>query len=309
MSTGRSGAIWIRIRLPLVAILQLAYNKTKMGNQLISVSRTHPGRVRKVNEDAVFSFIRPPEHGHSIGLFIVADGIGGHKAGDIASKLAVKTVFSELEWFLGEDSARDTKPLRPPPELLQQDLTFENYLETRIRRAIQDANSKIHEYARNHPDKASNMGTTFTCLLVFGNKLVVAHVGDSRAYRLHDNELVQLTEDHSFVGQMVRDGQLPTEAYYVHPRRNVITRALGQYSDVKVDLRTENLNDGDRLLICSDGLWEMVRDPELEDLLVDTKNLDVLVEKLIKQSLERGGPDNISVVIVEIASGDHDGTG
>jgi protein phosphatase len=269
-------------------------------NKITAVSRTHPGQVRKINEDSIFSFVRDPERGSPIALLIVADGIGGHKAGDIASNLAVQTVFNELAWFLDEDAAEQTKPLAPPPDFTDGELDIENYLETRLRMAIQDANLKIHEYADSHPEQASNMGTTFSCLLIFSGKLVVAHIGDSRAYRLRSDSLEQLTDDHSFVGQMVRDGQLPTEAYYVHPRRNVITRALGQFADVNVDLSTEVLEAGDRYLICSDGLWEMIRDPELQQHLRDLDDMEATVEALIELAVERGGPDNISVVIAEV---------
>ena len=268
-------------------------------SKLKAASRTHPGQVRKINEDSIFSFVRDPEMGDPIALLIVADGIGGHKAGDIASNLAVQTVFNELAWFLDEDGSEQTKPLTLAPDMAEAALNFENYLETRLRMAIEDANLKIHEYAGSHPEQASNMGTTFSCLLIFNNRLVVAHIGDSRAYRLRDNTLEQLTDDHSFVGQMVRDGQLPNEAYYVHPRRNVITRALGQFAEVKVDMLSQDLQAGDRFLICSDRLWEMIRDPELEEHMRDISDMDATVEMLIELAVERGGPDNISVVIAE----------
>jgi protein phosphatase len=271
-----------------------------MNLRLETASHTHPGKIRKVNEDAVFSFVRPPEKGEIQGLLIVADGIGGHKAGDIASKLAVETIYESLEWFLNKDQSEDTTPIKRKSNLLQPYTESSTHLELRLMQAIQQANQKVFDYAQNHPEEASNMGTTITCALIRGKNLVIAHVGDSRAYRLRNYELHQLTEDHSFVGQLVRTGQLPVEAYYVHPRRNVITRALGQFPNVQIDLRTDSLEVGDKFLLCSDGLWEMVRDPLMKNYLEDAEDLEQTVQDLVKEAISQGGPDNISVIISEV---------
>jgi protein phosphatase len=271
-----------------------------MNLRLETALQTHPGKIRKVNEDAVLSFVRPPEKGEIQGLLIVADGIGGHKAGDIASKLAVETIYESLEWFLNKDQSEDTTPIKRETNLLQPYTESSTHLELRLMQAIQQANQKVFDYAQNHPEEASNMGTTITCALIRGKNLVIAHVGDSRAYRLRNNELHQLTEDHSFVGQLVRTGQLPAEAYYVHPRRNVITRALGQFSNVQIDLRTDSLEVGDKFLLCSDGLWEMVRDPILKNYLEDAEDLEQIVQDLVKEAISQGGPDNISVIISKV---------
>jgi len=271
-----------------------------MNLRLETASRTHPGRIRKVNEDAIFSFVRPPDKGEIQGLLIVADGIGGHKAGDIASKLAVETIYESLEWFLNKDQSEDTTPVKRESNLLQPYTESSTHLELRLMQAIQQANQKVFDYAQDHPEEASNMGTTITCALIRGKNLVIAHVGDSRAYRLRNKELHQLTEDHSFVGQLVRTGQLPVEAYYVHPRRNVITRALGQFSNVQIDLRTDSLEVGDKFLLCSDGLWEMVRDPILKTYLEGSEDLEQTAQDLVKEAISQGGPDNISVIISEV---------
>ena len=168
------------------------------------------------------------------------------------------------------------------------------------RRAIQMANQTIYNYARKNPDKAGNLGTTVTCALVWHEYLVVANVGDSRAYLFRDNEIEQLTYDHSFVGQLVREGRLNQEAYYTHPRRNVITRALGQRSDIQVDVFTQQIDKGDVFLLCSDGLWEMVRDPEIAKHLHDMENPFLTVQRLVALANAYGGTDNISVVVGKI---------
>lgn len=260
---------------------------------------THPGKVRQVNEDSVFTFIRPPDQGNALGLLVVADGIGGHKAGDIASKLAVTTLYESLAWFLDRDQMEETRPQRNTGEL-----NANNFIEKRLHKAIEDANTKIYEYAQDHPDIASNMGTTLTTALIWHQLLILAHVGDSRAYLYRNGTLHQLTEDHSFVGQLIRRGQLPAEAYYEHPRRNVITRALGQFPEVRVDLRTERLQAGDKLLLCSDGLWEMIRDSQIEAYLQKSQDLSAIATSMLNEAIANGGPDNISIIIGEIQAAD-----
>ncbi len=268
-----------------------------MPYQLTAASHTHPGRVRNVNEDAVFSYVRPPEFGNDLGLLIVADGIGGHKAGDVASKIATETIFDSLKWFLEKSKADDTRPIHTHVISVTGELVPGNFLEIRLRNAIQNANTKILEYARNNPENAGNLGTTITCALVWYDYIVIANVGDSRGYRLRDNKLEQLTKDHSFVGQLVRSGQLPAEAYYTHPRRNVITRALGQHPEVNIDLHTDYLQGNDVFLLCSDGLWEMIRDDEIASHLQNMPSPENTVKNLITIANANGGTDNISAVI------------
>lgn len=260
---------------------------------LQSAAVTHQGRVRKHNEDSVFTFVRDPSKGEPLGILIVADGVGGQKAGDIASQIAVDTVYEHMSWFMNRDPLDDTRP-----NVLQKtEPDGENPLETRLRIAIQAANKKILAYAHDNPIQAGNMGTTLTCAFIHGGEVTIAHIGDSRGYRLRGGDLEQLTEDHSFVGQMVRDGQLTDEAYYVHPRRNVITKALGQFDDAEVDLWTVPMEPGDALLLCSDGMWEMVRNPEIRERLIEQDDLETAAEELVQLANENGGSDNISVVL------------
>ncbi len=262
-----------------------------------AAAHTDPGKVRQVNEDSVFSFVRPAKNGDALGLLLVADGIGGHKAGDIASKLAANTIYESLSWFLEKDQTDDTRPVHASTELDPN-----NYIEKRLRRAVEAANAKIFDYAQNNPEKAGNMGTTITTALIWKHSVVVAHVGDSRGYLFRDGVLRQLTEDHSFVGQLIRRGQLPYDAYYEHPRRNVITRALGQFPDVQIDLRTDTLQSGDKLLLCSDGLWEMIRDNKITEYLNKSEDLSTIANAMIEEAISNGGPDNISIVLGEITT-------
>lgn len=272
-----------------------------MDLRLISASYTHQGRVRKHNEDSVFTYVRDPKKGEPLGLLIVADGVGGQKAGDIASSIAVNTVYEYLSWFIDRDPDDDTKPTNQAPAP-NNGKDNEHPLEVRLRIAIQAANRKILSYARDNPVQAGNMGTTLTCALIHGDSVTIAHVGDSRGYRLRDGELEQLTEDHSFVGQMVRDGQLTDEAYYVHPRRNVITRALGQFDEAEIDLWTMPVENGDAFLLCSDGMWEMVRNPQIREELIKTDDLAEAAETLVLIANENGGSDNISVVLGKLSN-------
>jgi len=267
-----------------------------MALNLIAAAHTHPGKIRQVNEDSVFTFVRPAKNGDALGLLLVADGIGGHKAGDIASKLAATTIFDSLSWFLEKDQTDDTRPLHTSPEL-----DSNNFIEKRLRRAVEAANSKIFEYAQNNPEKAGNMGTTITVALIWKHSLIIAHVGDSRGYLFRNGILHQLTEDHSFVGQLIRRGQLPYDAYYEHPRRNVITRALGQFPEVQIDLRTDILQAGDQLLLCSDGLWEMIRDPKIVEFLRKSEDLEATAGEMVNEAIANGGPDNITIILGKLS--------
>jgi protein phosphatase len=260
------------------------------------------GLARELNEDAVQAYVRPAQMGNALGLLIVADGMGGHQAGEIASQLAVDTIRQQLAWFLERDEADETLPSRVPGPGASEAADLLAPFRDRLQRAIEEANAMIHRYAQEHPAEAGNLGTTVTCALIRGDQAIIANVGDSRAYHLRAGELQLLTEDHSFVGQLVRDGRLPPDSIYDHPQRNVITRALGYLPTVEVDLTMQPLNLGDRLLLCSDGLWEMVRDPaDLAQLLGQTNGLEEAVQELIAAANAQGGADNIAVAIAELA--------
>jgi serine/threonine protein phosphatase PrpC len=232
-----------------------------------SAARTDPGRKRRGNED---SFVcRPP-------LFAIADGMGGARAGEVASALAAGAL---------EESGNGSG-------------------QQHLRALIQEANRRVHERASTDAS-TSGMGTTITAALVERDgSLTVGHVGDSRAYRLRGDRLEQLTDDHSLVGELVRRGELSPEAAEVHPQRSVITRALGTDPDVDVDTFPVETEAGDVYLICSDGLSDMVDGETIEGILREGRgDLDAAARELVKAANRAGGEDNITAILFEIVEG------
>jgi PPM family protein phosphatase len=225
---------------------------------------TDTGRQRRANEDALLS--RAP-------LFVVADGMGGAQAGEVASQIAVESFEGGLD-----DSAE--------PERALAELT-------------RAANSRIHELSHSHTEQAG-MGTTLTALYVGEREVSIAHVGDSRAYRLRGDELMRLTDDHSLVDELMRQGRLTREEAEEHPQRSVITRALGPEGTVEVDTRSFHARAGDVFLLCSDGLTTMVAEDEVAKLLREHPHLRDAGEALIAAANEAGGRDNITVVLVRL---------
>jgi serine/threonine protein phosphatase PrpC len=223
--------------------------------------RTDTGRQRNANEDSYFA--RSP-------VFVVADGMGGAQAGEVASKTAADAFDREL-------------PAGPPEQVLRQ--------------LIEEANREIHDLARRDPSRAG-MGTTITAAIVSpqSEELAVGHVGDSRAYRLRDGRLERLTRDHSLVEEMRRKGQLTDEEAEEHPQRSIITRALGPEADVQVDLQTVAAKPGDVYLLTSDGLTTMVDEERIQQLLSGATSLDAAVRALVDEANRAGGRDNITAV-------------
>ncbi len=231
------------------------------------------GRARQSNEDSYLE--RAP-------LFVVADGMGGARAGEVASAIAVETARSS--------------DVGASPE---QDLAT----------VVHDANREIYEKAQADSEHAG-MGTTFTGALVTGSEVAVGHVGDSRMYRFRDGELERLTQDHSLVEEFVRQGKLTPEEAEVHPQRSIITRALGPEPDVQVDTFTFPARAGDIYLICSDGLTGMVSEDEIAEIVGAGPNLGASAKRLIDTANRNGGRDNITVVLfrLEDDADEDDGT-
>ncbi|MBW8012194.1 MAG: Stp1/IreP family PP2C-type Ser/Thr phosphatase [Chloroflexi bacterium] len=252
--------------------------------KLTAAYGTDKGKIYEINEDSVLSLVGSTKKRGSYGLLIVADGIGGHKAGEVASQLVVDTIQQELEPLLKKNKA---KPI----------------LKNKLYQAVKKANKVVYEQANNNPQEVGDMGSTLTCALITGNTAIIANVGDSRTYRLRGDHLYQITEDHSLVGEMVRKGLVQPEEVFNHPHRSVITRALGNEPEVEIDILTENLNAGDRLLLCSDGLWEMTHGDEvITELLQSSSDLDTVANNLVDKANENGGQDNISVVVADITA-------
>jgi serine/threonine protein phosphatase PrpC len=236
--------------------------------RIVVGSRTDIGRARERNEDAFL--IRQP-------LFVVADGMGGHRGGDVASRLAVQAL-EELDPS-AEDGARE------------------------ISERVREANRRIME--RSQADRAvRGMGTTLTAFLADGDRAHLAHVGDSRAYLLRDGALQQLSEDHRLVQRMVREGKLRPEEAETHPQRNILTRVLGVEEPLDVDILTLDLHPGDRLVLCSDGLSSMVDEEEMRSILERERDPQRACDELVQSANAHGGDDNITVIVLDIQQGD-----
>jgi protein phosphatase len=269
--------------------------------RLLAAAKTDPGQVHSVNQDSAFAYVREPTLGKTRGLFIVADGMGGHQAGEVASRLAVETISKELDFLLQQSDLDETTP-SPPPEAGESPSQGRLELFTkRLQIAIEGANEAISQYGQSDPVAAGNLGTTLTCVLVDDNQAIIANIGDSRTYLLRDQQFKQITEDHSYVAHLVREGQLAPEEIFVHPRRNVITRSLGYQPEVIADFWSMFLQPGDRLLLCSDGLWEMVQDEAvIANHIATARHPAQSVESLVAAANAGGGADNIGVVIVHV---------
>lgn len=222
-------------------------------------------------------------------LFVVADGMGGHAAGEIASRIAVDTVNEFVEL-----TSRD-KDITWPFEF-DENITMEG---NRLKTAIRLANRKVIGAIQKRED-LRGMGTTIVSLWFHGRRAYVGHVGDSRAYLVRDNQLSQLTSDHSWVNEQQRKGTLSREQARTHPFRNVVTRALGGKEKVEVDLLEMEAKDHDLFVLCSDGISSMVEDKViLETVLASRADLEQACRKLIEQALGHGGDDNATVILVE----------
>src|SRR5919197_1616991 len=225
--------------------------------------QTDTGRQRSANEDAYFA--RAP-------VFAVADGMGGAQAGEVASRIATDAFDRELG---------ATAP------------------EIELKRIVKQANRRIHELAKRDASRAG-MGTTLTAALIRDDEVALAHVGDSRAYRLRDGKLERLTKDHSLVEEMRRKGQLTDEQAEEHPQRSIITRALGPEARVEVDTLTVPAKAGDVFLLCSDGLTAMVPEERIEEILTQAPDLKRAGRALISEANDRGGRDNITVILFSV---------
>lgn len=237
--------------------------------------RTHIGKIRQVNEDRAWN----GAVAGGMTAVIVADGMGGHKAGDVASELAVGCLADALQYW--------------DPELTQEEGI------ARMKELIRKANAVVYETASLN-EQYHNMGTTVVVGLLNRWGGWIGHIGDSRAYRLRGGVLEQLTEDHTLVNELAKSGQLSPEEAAHHPRRNVLTRALGTDREVKPDVRTIDWQPGDRLLLCSDGLSGLVDKSLLQATLAQTDvSLEEAADRLVEMALDAGGDDNVTVVLVE----------
>jgi protein phosphatase len=254
-------------------------------------AKTDLGKTRDHNEDCFLvadlthgdASLQPTVREHDLGprgsLLVVADGMGGAAAGEVASAMATKTIYDQLMKSWGAET----------------ELTAQRFA-ARLKEAVETANGHIHAYAKAHPE-VRGMGTTTTAVGVLGDHLYLTQVGDSRAYLVRDGVAVQLTKDQSLMQRLVEAGELTEEEAAQSERRNIILQALGPDPKVKVDLTYQDLRRGDVLVLCSDGLSGLVKKEEIAAIAGKEQDLAVACDKLITLANDRGGPDNITVVI------------
>ncbi|MGP4072602.1 Stp1/IreP family PP2C-type Ser/Thr phosphatase [Piscibacillus sp. B03] len=237
------------------------------------------GKVRKVNEDSGGVFYNQANQM----LTIIADGMGGHKAGDIASELTSNYMKELWEQTVLFDSPEEVK--------------------TWLIDSIQETNQHVYTYSKENHD-CDGMGTTIVATVYFSDVVIVAHVGDSRLYHVNKEEAVQVTEDHSFVQQLVNNGELTEEEAEFHPKKNVLLQAIGTESDIRIDVNLFEWDDQDYVLSCSDGLSNKLSTDDILEVLNMDLSIEEQVAKLVSIANENGGEDNISVVLVQRKAGD-----
>jgi len=232
---------------------------------------TDAGRTKEINEDNLFI-------DEDIGLFIVADGIGGHNAGEVASEIAVKVISSTIKEKIANRNNIN--------------------MSTVIKESISKANDEIFKMSRGNIG-LNGMGSTIILALLNKRKLHIANVGDSRAYLIRNNTINQLTEDHTLVSTLVRMGKITKEEAKIHPRRNVITNALGVNERVESYIKSTNIRKSDYILLCTDGLTDMLDDEEIRAIVVSKNNsIDEKCKTLVRRANERDGKDNVTVILI-----------
>lgn len=241
---------------------------------MIAAVRSDIGRVRELNEDYTFL---SEQFQNGLQLAIVADGMGGHLAGEVASKTAVLAVKDEIL------------------PLIDQDLTIDEF-KLALEKAIYSANKQVFVKA-NNDEGYKGMGTTIVVAIISTHWIVLGHIGDSRAYLLN-TEIKQLTSDHSLVNELFQNGQITEDEALTHPRKNILTRALGTDLEVKVDITDLKWNKGESIILCSDGLTNLLSDETLLNVSSDESSIEARVDKLLLMANEAGGEDNISIILV-----------
>jgi serine/threonine protein phosphatase PrpC len=256
--------------------------------RLLVGQRSDAGLVRELDEDSLLAMTLSPtfesQTAPVLGLFAVADGMGGHDSGEVASSLALQVL---AERAISDIILPELSGIASSPEEIVGGLE----------EAVLAANDAVY-LARQK--RGSDMGTTVTAALVRSDRLFLAHVGDCRAYRWNSDGLDQLTIDHSVVARMIADGQAEPEEIYTHPHRSVIYRSVGDKPLVDVDTAVLPLEPGDRLILCCDGLWEMIYDEGIEDVMMQESDPQLACDQLVKRANLAGGEDNISVIVVQV---------
>ncbi|TFB23258.1 Stp1/IreP family PP2C-type Ser/Thr phosphatase [Filobacillus milosensis] len=237
------------------------------------------GKVRKINEDSGGIYYNQSEQM----LTVIADGMGGHKAGDIASELTathLKELWEQTNDFKSVDDVQDW-----------------------LHKAVNTTNERVLEYAKDNQE-CFGMGTTVVATVFIEDSVIVAHVGDSRLYHITEDEAKQITVDHSFVQELVNNGELTEEEAEAHPKKNVLLHAVGTESSVRIDVSTFQWRDEDYILSCTDGLSNKLTDDTIHEILLTDQSLEDKVNSLVSLANENGGEDNISVIVVQRKAGE-----
>lgn len=286
--------------------------------KLRAAYKTDVGRQREQNEDSPFAIISEEQER---GLFIVADGMGGYRAGEVASQMAVQKISDSLKHFLTPITEQPTIKLTPMSDQetiildaasvneqakphktrkLAETASIKN-IEDQLKAAVRSANKAIVSYGEEK-SSARGLGCTVTAVLVQDDQAYVVNVGDSRTYLYRNGVLTTLTRDHSLVQRLVEEKQIEPDDVYSHPQRNLIYRSLGAgHKNVDADVFHEVLQAGDTLILCSDGLWEMTRQQGLVGVLQQEHDLQKICDKLVDLANANGGEDNITVIVVQVS--------
>lgn len=252
-----------------------------LSGALEMATSSHPGQVRSNNEDSVLA-------NPVLGLAVLADGMGGYNAGEVASSMATAVLGSELEHAFA-----DRSPVSPVE-------SGESWGRAALVDVIARTNAAIYQAAQSNP-KFAGMGTTLVAVLFFDNQLVVAHIGDSRLYRLREGSMTQLTRDHSLLQEQIDSGMLTAEEARYSQNKNLVTRAMGVEDTVEIEVHEHEALPGDLFLLCSDGLNDMVEDDEIELTLATlAANLPLCATQLVEAANDHGGRDNVSVILVKV---------
>lgn len=255
--------------------------------QLESAAFTDPGTRRTVNQDTIFHQTGQTSTGDNVGLFLVCDGMGGHQGGEVASRIAVDTITAELaDLFTSNDDYT-----APSLSTLRQKITT----------AVGKANTQIRQYAQKHANRTPDLGTTLTLMIIYGPNAYIINAGDGRVYGWRNGQLTQITRDHSLAALLAEGGVIDQTKIARHPQSHVILRALGIEDQLKVDVYNWEIQAGDKLLLCSDGLWKAFENPnELEQRLAKDITAADLCQQLVGEAKQRDGSDNISAIVVAI---------
>ncbi|CEO13213.1 phosphatase [[Clostridium] sordellii] len=241
---------------------------------------SHIGKIRKNNEDFCKGEIISTDSGE-IGIFAIADGMGGHNKGEVASELAVENIVRFLK-----------------NNLVQNENVKINYIDDILKQAYNNVNSIIYKQAKED-EGCSGMGTTLTTVIIYKNKAYIANVGDSRCYLLQNSEFRKITRDHSLVEELVASHAITEEEAKTHPKRNVITRALGTEKLIIVDIYKNDIFKGDKILLATDGLTSFVEKEDIEKIISSDNSLEETTDSLINKANEVAGKDNVSVILIK----------